>query len=52
VGFVNMTAAVTILVCTPLLGQSFSLPGDGRIGFVVVAALWALAALAVPGARA
>jgi MFS transporter, NNP family, nitrate/nitrite transporter len=39
VGFVNMVAAVTILVGTPLLGLSFSLPGDGRIGFVAVAAL-------------
>lgn len=39
VGFVNMMAAVTILVGTPLLGLSFSLPGDGRIGFLVVAAL-------------
>ncbi|HEY4349322.1 MAG TPA: MFS transporter [Gaiellaceae bacterium] len=48
VGFVNMTAAVTILVATPLLGQSFSLPGNGRIGFLVVAVLWALAAFSVP----
>jgi MFS family permease len=39
VGFVNMGAAVTILVGTPLLGLTFSLPGDGRIGFLVVAAL-------------
>jgi MFS family permease len=52
VGFVNMTAAVTILVATPLLGQSFSLPGDGRIGFAAVAALWAVAAFAVPRAPA
>lgn len=46
VGFVNMVAAVTVLVGTPLLGLAFSLPGDGRIGFVVVAALWAATALA------
>ncbi len=39
VGLVNMFAAVTILVGTPLLGLTFSLPGDGRIGFLVVAAL-------------
>jgi len=39
VGFVNMMAAVTILVGTPLLGLTFSLPGDGRIGFLVVAGL-------------
>lgn len=47
VGFVNMVAAATILVGTPLLGLAFSLPGDGRIGFVVVAALWAATALTV-----
>ena len=47
VGLVNMVAAVTILVGTPLLGLTFSLPGDGRIGFVIVGALWASAALAV-----
>jgi MFS family permease len=39
VGFVNMLAAVVILVGTPLLGVSFSLPGNGRIGFLAVAAL-------------
>jgi hypothetical protein len=47
-----MTAAVTILVATPLLGQAFSLPGNGRIGVAVVAVLWALAAFSVPRARA
>jgi MFS family permease len=47
VGLVNMVAAVTILVGTPLVGLTFSLPGDGRIGFAVVAALWAATALAV-----
>jgi predicted MFS family arabinose efflux permease len=49
VGFVNMIAAVTILVGTPLLGLTFSLPGNGRIGFLVVAALCcATAAVARP----
>ena len=47
VGLVNMLAAVTILVGTPLLGLSFSLPGDGRIGFLVVAALCAATAATV-----
>jgi MFS family permease len=47
-GAVNMAAAATILFGTPLLGLAFSLPGDGRIGFVVVAALWASAALTRP----
>jgi nitrate/nitrite transporter NarK len=50
VGLVNMAAAVTIVVATPLVGLSFSLPGDGRIGIVVVGLLWALAALSVTGA--
>jgi len=49
VGMVNMVAAVTILVGTPLVGLTFSLPGDGRIGFAVVAVLWAAAAFAVRG---
>ena len=47
VGFVNMVAAVTVLVGTPLLGLSFSLPGDGRIGFAVVALLCAATAAGV-----
>ena len=46
IGFVNLIAAVTILVGTPLLGLTFSLPGDGRIGFAIVAALVALTPLA------
>jgi nitrate/nitrite transporter NarK len=45
VGFVNGLAAVTILVGTPLVGLSFSLPGDGRIGFLVVAGLCAATSL-------
>jgi len=52
VGFVNMAAAVTILVGTPLLGLSFSLPGDGRIGFVVIAGLSAATAFVTRPARA
>ena len=47
VGAVNMVAAVVILVATPLLGLTFSLPGGGRVGFLVIAALWAAAAVAV-----
>jgi MFS family permease len=39
VGFVNMIAAVTILVGTPLVGLTFSLPSDGRVGFLAVACL-------------
>jgi MFS family permease len=48
VGYVNGWAALTIVVGTPLVGLTFSLPGDGRIGFVVLGALAALAALATP----
>ena len=48
VGAVNMAAAATILLGTPLLGLAFSLPGDGRIGFAVLAVLWAAAALTRP----
>ena len=48
IGMVNMFAAVTILIGTPLAGLTFSLPGDGRIGFLVIGALWAATALAVP----
>ena len=47
-GMVNMFAAATILVGTPLVGLTFSLPGDGRIGFFVLAALWAATAAVVP----
>jgi hypothetical protein len=31
-----------------LLGLAFDLPGDGRIGFLVLGAVWMLAALATP----
>jgi MFS family permease len=48
VGLVNAAAVLVILVGTPLVGLSFSLPGDGRIGFAVLAALWASALLLVP----
>ena len=48
VGFVNGGAALVIVAGTPLVGLTFSLPGDGRIGFVALGALTALAALATP----
>jgi MFS family permease len=51
VGLVNGSAAAVILAGTPLLGLSFGLPGDGRAGFVVVAALWIAALLVLPSAR-
>jgi MFS family permease len=48
VGFVNGSAGLVILALTPLVGLTFSLPGDGRIGFAAIALLWAAAAAAVP----
>ena len=48
IGLINMSGAVTILVLTPLVGMTFSLPGDGRIGFILIGALWAAALLVVP----
>jgi len=51
VGLVNGAAGAAILVGTPLLGLSFSLPGDGSIGFLAVAALWIAALVALPTAR-
>ncbi len=52
VGFVNGAASTVILVATPLLGLSFSLPGGGRAGVVAVALLWAAALLVLPSTRA
>jgi MFS family permease len=48
VGFVNAWASLVIVAGAPLVGLTFSLPGDGRIGFVVLGVLTALAALATP----
>ena len=51
VGLVNSAASAVILVGTPLLGLSFALPGGGRLGFAVVAALWVAALLVLPSER-
>lgn len=51
VGFVNSCATFLILVGAPLVGFTFSLPGQGRLGFALVAAAWALAFLAVRPSR-
>jgi len=48
VGVVNGASALVIVAGTPLLGLSFSLPGGGRAGFAVIAALWAATLLALP----
>jgi MFS family permease len=47
-GMVNMCGGLMILVATPLVGLTFSLPGDGRIGFLALAVLWAGALLVLP----
>jgi MFS family permease len=46
IGLVNTTATLVILAGTPLVGFGFALPGHGRVGFGVVAALWLAAAAA------
>lgn len=51
VAYVNAMASIVILAGTPLVGVTFSLRGDGRIGFLVVGALWALAVLALPSKK-
>ena len=52
VGLVNGSAVLLILVGTPLAGLTFSLPGDGRLGFLAIGLLWATALLAVRRASA
>jgi len=47
VAAVNGTAILTILVATPLAGLAFGLPGDGRLAFVGIAGLSALALIAL-----
>jgi MFS transporter, NNP family, nitrate/nitrite transporter len=51
VGLVNGSASVVALVGTPLLGLTFSLAGDGRVGFAAVAALWLVALALLPSRR-
>jgi MFS family permease len=50
VGLVNGAASVVVLVGTPLVGLSFSLPGGGQAGFIVVATLWLGGFLVLPRA--
>ena len=51
VGFVNTAANSVVLVGTPLLGLSFSVAGEGRLGFAVIAGMWLAALALLPGAR-
>jgi cyanate permease len=48
VGFVNSAAALVALAGTPLVGLTFSWPGNGRIGFALVAAAWGVALVLLP----
>jgi MFS family permease len=45
---VTLPAVVAILVGAPLVGVTFDLPGEGRIGFAVLGVCWALAAAVWP----
>ena len=47
IGLVNGGAVLVIVVGVPLAGLSFSLPGDGRIGFAVIGLLWAAGLLVI-----
>jgi predicted MFS family arabinose efflux permease len=52
VGLVNTAANLAVLVGTPLVGLSFSLAGEGRLGFAALAALWLGALAVLPSRRA
>jgi len=51
IGFVNSWAIVAVVVGTPLLGLTFSLPGDGGLGFALAAVAVAAAFFVVVPAR-
>jgi MFS family permease len=51
VGLVNSGASAVIVAGTPLLGLTFSLPGSGRLGFLIVALLFVLPLLVLPSGR-
>ncbi len=48
VGLVNGAASLVVIAGTPLLGLTFSLPGDGRIGFFAISALWLVSVAFLP----
>jgi predicted MFS family arabinose efflux permease len=51
VGAMNTYPVIVIVAGAPLIGLTFSLPGHGRIGVGLLAALWACAILAIPWRR-
>jgi hypothetical protein len=46
-----MAANLLVVAGAPLLGLTFSLPGEGRIGFAAAAALWLAALVVLPKAK-
>jgi len=52
VGAMNSYPVLAIVIGTPLLGLTFSLPSEGRIGFAVAAALWVATLAVLPRGRA
>jgi MFS family permease len=51
-GVVNTLSGVVIAIATPIVGLTFTLPGDGRIGFLLVGVAWMAVALRVPPSAA
>ncbi len=51
VGAMNIYPVLAIVVGAPLVGLAFGLPGHGRVGFAVVAALWLSATALLPGLK-
>ncbi len=51
VGFVNGMANLVVLVGTPLVGLTFSLSSEGRVGFVAIAIIWLTALAFLPSRR-
>lgn len=51
-GFASTIANVVVLFGTPLMGLAFSLPGAGRLGFLLAAPLWLSALPWLPRGRA
>jgi hypothetical protein len=45
---VNMTPLVIAITGIPLIGLTFDMPGDGRIGFLALAGIWMLLLLVRP----
>jgi cyanate permease len=50
-GFTSTVANVVVLFGTPLMGLTFSLPGAGRLGFLLAAPLWLSALPWLPRGR-